>query len=49
MAVRRAGKISELSPRELESLRMIAAGRLNHELSARPSMDLMRIALNVRT
>jgi DNA-binding CsgD family transcriptional regulator len=49
MAVRRAGKISDLSPRELEILRLIVAGRLKHKLSARSGMDLMRIALNVRT
>ena len=49
MAVRRASKISDLSPRELEILRLIVASRLKHKLSARSGMDLMRIALNVRT
>ena len=41
MAVRRAGKISELSPRELGDLRLIVAGRLKHKLSTRSGMDLM--------
>jgi DNA-binding NarL/FixJ family response regulator len=49
MAVRHAGKISDLTPRELEILRLIVAGRLKHKLSARSGMDLMRIALTVRT
>jgi hypothetical protein len=45
----KAGKISDLSPLELEILRLLVAGRLKHKLSARSGIDLTRIALNVRT